>query len=130
MEYCNRYFSSLSGQRSFVWTYKYFEKWGKAESIAGQRRINDVCEQIANYSAYAFTIKYKDDWKKNAHILIKDKRIKKYFSMYSNIKKSRFMMLFSLGIKLGSPRILYEVSKLMRSRISEWLLVYEKKSNS
>ncbi len=103
----------------YDWAYKYFEKWGKTETVAGQKLINNVCEQIANYSAYAFTVKYKDDWKKNASILIKDKRIKKYFSMYSNNKKSRFMMLFSLGIRLGSPKILYEVSKLMRSRISE-----------
>lgn len=103
----------------FDWAQEYFKKWDKIKTSAGQKLINNVCEQIANYSAYAFTVKYKEDRKKNASKLVKDTRIKKYFSMYNNKKKSRFMMLFSLGIRLGSPLILYIVSKLMRSRMSE-----------
>jgi glycosyltransferase involved in cell wall biosynthesis len=103
----------------YDWASGYFEKWDMMKTVAGQKLVNNVCEQIANYSAYAFTVKYKDDWKKNTKYLIKDKRVKKYFSLYSNDKSSRFMMLFSLGIRLGSPWMLNFVSKLMRSRISE-----------
>lgn len=103
----------------YDWTSGYFKKWNLFETEAGQRLVNNICEQIANYSAYAFVEKYKDEWKKNTKILIKDKRVKKYFSMYKNDKNSRFMQLFSLGINLSSPVMLYMVSKLVRKKISK-----------
>lgn len=103
----------------YDWTSDYFKKWNLFETEAGQNLVNNICEQIANYSAYAFVEKYKDEWKKNTKILIKNKRIKKYFSMYKNDKNSRFMQLFSLGITLGSSVMLYMVSKLVRKKISK-----------
>lgn len=103
----------------YDWAYSYFDKWNMIKTEAGQKLINNVCEQIANYSAYAFVEKYKSEWKKNTKILIKDKRIKKYFSMYKNDKNSRFMQLFSLGVSLGSRTMLYIVCKLMRKKISK-----------
>ncbi len=103
----------------YDWAYEYFNKWCAINTDVGQKLINNTCEQIANYSAYAFTEKYKNEWKKNAKLLIKDKKIKKYFSMYRNDKHSRFMQLFSLGLRLGSKEILYIVCKLMRGKIAK-----------
>lgn len=103
----------------FNLTAEYFDKWGLYVDELKQKLINNVCEQIANYSAYAFVEKYKDEWKKNAKILIKDKRVKKYFSMYKNDKNSHFMQLFSLGVHLGSKEMLYCVCKLMRDKLSK-----------
>ncbi|MBO5357304.1 MAG: glycosyltransferase family 2 protein [Clostridia bacterium] len=103
----------------YDWSNEYFTKWGLEKGEAGQKLVNNVCEQIANYSAYAFTVKYKDAWKKNAKHLISDKKIRNYFSNYKNTKKSRFMQLFSLGIKLRSPSFLLWVSKLVRRKMSE-----------
>lgn len=100
-------------------TAEYFDKWGLNVGETQQNLINNTCEQIANYSAHAFVVKYKDDWKKNAKKLIEDKRVNKYFSQYKNIKKSKFMALFTLGIRLGSKRLLFEVSKIMREKISK-----------
>ncbi len=103
----------------YDWSNEYFTKWGLAKGKAGQKLINNVCEQIANYSAYAFTVKYKEAWKENAKHLINNKKIREYFSNYKNTKKSRFMKLFSLGMQLKSPRFLMWVSKLARKRMSE-----------
>ena len=103
----------------YDWAYGYFEKWGLSETDAGQKLINNVCEQIANYSSYAFTVKYKEEWKKNTKILLENIRVKEYFSKYKNIKKSKFMAMFSIGICLGSKRMLFITSKLMRNKMSK-----------
>ena len=103
----------------YDWAYGYFEKWGLSETDAGLKLINNVCEQIANYSSYAFTVKYKEEWKKNTKILLENIRLKEYFSKYKNIKKSMFMAMFSIGICLGSKRLLFITSKLMRNKKSK-----------
>ncbi len=95
---------------------EYFKKWELFEGGNGQKLVNNICEQIANYSAFAFTEKYKDEWKQNAKLLLNDERVKKFFSEYNNAKNSRFMSLFSLGVKLRSPHILLAVSKLVRQK--------------
>lgn len=102
----------------YEWAYGYFKKWNMSEADVLQKLTNNICEQIANYSAYAFTVKYKDEWKTNARLLIDDRRVKNFFAMYKNINKSKFMALFSLAICLKSKRMLLEVSKLMRTQIA------------
>lgn len=93
-----------------------FKKWELFEGKNEQKLVNNVCEQLANYSAYAFAEKYKDEWKQNTKLLLNDERVKKYFSEYKNINNSRFMALFTLGVKLRSPHMLLAVSKLVRKK--------------
>lgn len=95
---------------------EYFQKWQLFEGENRQKLVNNVCEQIANYAAFAFIEKYKDEWKKNAKLLLKDARVKQYFSSYKNVKNSRFMALFALGVRLHSAPMLLAVSKLVRQK--------------
>lgn len=95
---------------------EYFRKWNLFEGENGQKLVNNVCEQIANYAAFAFTEKYKGEWKQNAKLLLNDARVKQYFSSYKNMKNSRFMALFSLGVRLHSAHMLLAVSKLVRQK--------------
>ncbi|MBQ8146297.1 MAG: glycosyltransferase family 2 protein [Clostridia bacterium] len=103
----------------YDWSKDYFTRWGLIETSAGKKLIDNVCEQIANYSAYAFTVKYQKEWKKNAKKLVTDEKIRNYFSSYSNEKKSRFMSIFSIGIKIKSPILLLWISKMVRRKIKE-----------
>lgn len=97
----------------FEATSRCFEKWGFYDSNTEQKLINNCCEQIANYSAYAFAVKYKDQWKENATLLLKDDRIKRLFAQYQN-RKSRFMKLFALSYRIQS-----RVALLVTARLAE-----------
>lgn len=97
-------------------TAQHFEKWGMLEGKAKQQLTDNVCEQIANYSAYAFVVKYPEQWKENAKKLLKNKQIQRYFSEYSNLKKSKFMQIFKLGMKLHSKKLLHTVSKMVNRK--------------
>ena len=90
---------------------KQFETWGLLNEDNNQKLINYFCEQIANYSTYAFAVKYRSDWKKNIKLLLNDREIRGVISKYKNQKKSRFMKLFCLFFKLKSKGLLMRLSE-------------------
>ena len=99
-------------------TSEYFEKWGLFCGDLKQRLTNQICEHIANYSSYAFVIKFKDD-KNNIKTLFSNDNANKYFKNYSNTKKSRFMMLFCLAMRLKISFIMLNVCKLARKGVDK-----------
>lgn len=90
----------------------YFKRWNLLQDQTKQELVNYACEQMANYSAYALAVKYKSEWKQNARNLIENKKIREYFAEYKNMKQSKFMTLFCIGMRIRSPRFLLLVSKL------------------
>ena len=99
-------------------TVQYFEKWGLHTGTAKQKLTDNVCEQIANYSAHAFAVKYPEQWKENAKHLLQNREIQQYFKKYGNLKKSRFMTFFSMGMRLRSKLVLYAVSRFVNRKIN------------
>ena len=95
----------------FETTSKCFQSWDLYAPSLQQKLINNCCEQIANYSAYAFAVKYRNAWKANTSILLKDRRVNRLLSQYQN-KGSKFMGLFCLAYRLRSQIALLGVSCL------------------
>ncbi len=102
----------------FDMTAEHFKKWDLYKDLPKQKLVDNVCEQIANYSANAFIVKYPQQWKENAKMLLRNERVQQYFSEYKNLKKSRFMTLFTLAMRLKSKNLLYAVSKLVNRKIN------------
>jgi len=102
----------------FDTTKEMFLKWGLFTSIEEEKLINNVCEQIANYSAHAFANKFRLQWLENSRLLIENERVRNLFSQYKNNKKSRFMVCFCLGVRIRSQRLLLEVSKIVQRKVS------------
>lgn len=96
-----------------------FTGWGEYNADTKNKLINYVCEQVANYSAYAFAVKYKQDWKQNTKKLISNKQLRELFIKYKNVKKSKFMHFFCLGIKIKSKNILFFISKFMQRKVEK-----------
>ena len=88
-----------------------FQSWDLLNQENNQKLINNVCEQIANYASYAFAVKYKDAWKENATLLIKDKQVRKLYKKYKNQRHSKFMRLFTFGIILRCKKLLMLLSQ-------------------
>ena len=97
----------------FEMTAKYFDSWGHFAGDTKQKLINNVCERIANYSAYAFVVKYIEQ-KDNIKTLLNNNMVKSYFKSYKNSKKSKFMFLFCLAMRLKSVNFMLTVCKLAR----------------
>ena len=93
-----------------------FSGWGLYDAETKEKLNDYVCEQIANYSSYAFAVKYRDQRKTNILALKKNKAIREMFLKYKNVKKSRFMQMFCLGIRLRSTFILKFVSDKVQRR--------------
>lgn len=99
-------------------TAEYFEKWGLFAGELKQRLTNQICEHIANYSAFAFVVKFKGE-KKNIKYLLGNKDAKGYFKKYKNIKKSKFMALFCFAMRLKSAAFMLTVCKLVRNNLEK-----------
>ena len=112
--YKGRAYSEMLDIYAFIYekTSECFENWGRFDSNVKQKLTNNVCEQIANYSAYAFAVKYRDEWKKNTKLLLKDTRVKQLFSQYES-RGSRFMKLFCLAVKIRSRVAMMTVSLMV-----------------
>ncbi len=111
-----RSFEEMVGIYQIIYrmTEEYFKKWGLYNEAAKRRLNGYACEQIANYSAYALVEKYPDQWQKNAKFLQNDAEIRQNFACYRNEKKSKFMKLFCMGMKIKSPTFLLCVSRLQQ----------------
>lgn len=96
-----------------------FFAWGKLNNELKCKLNNLFCEQIANYSAHAFAVKYKNEWKKNSQWLINNKSIVTAFKKYVNIKKSKFMKLFKLALILRSKWLLLIISRYVQKKVFE-----------
>lgn len=94
-------------------TAEYFYKWGLFGTELKQRLTNQICEHIANYSAFAFVVKFKGE-KNNIKHLLKNKDANEYFGKYKNTKNSKFMLLFCLAMRLKSVNFMLTVCKLAR----------------
>lgn len=99
-------------------TAEYFDKWGLFGGELKQRLTNQICEHIANYSAFAFVVKFKGE-NKNIKHLLKNKDARGYFTKYKNTKKSKFMLLFCLAMRLKSATFMLTVCKLVRSNLEK-----------
>ena len=94
-----------------------FTNWGEYGFVTQNKLVDYVCEQIANYSAYAFVVKYKNEWKTNAKLLIENEKIRELFASYNNLKKSKFMKLFCFGVKKKFKCGLYLLSKMAQKKV-------------
>ena len=83
-----------------------FESWGLLDNNTNAKLNAYVCENIANYSAYALAVKYKENWKENVKKLCCNIKIRQLFKRYKNYKKSKFMAVFRFGIILRSKTLL------------------------
>ena len=93
-----------------------FQGWGMLSSEI-ERKLNDyTCEQIANYAAYALSVTFRDENRKNARLLLRDDQIRSWFAQYGHQKKSRFMLLFCIATRLRSPWLLTAVCELAHRR--------------
>lgn len=99
-------------------TASYFIKWGMHGEKEQVNLNNNICEQIANYSVFAFAEKFKDDTE-NIKTLFNDKVICERFKKYKNTKKSKFMMLFCLAMRLKSVSFMLFVSRLARKGVNK-----------
>ena len=97
---------------------EYFKKWGLFSGNTKDSLINNVCERIANYSAYAFIVKYKEQ-KDNITKLFNNKKVRNYFVNYKNTKKSKFMFLFCLAMLLRNRCFMKFVCKLSRKKVDK-----------
>ena len=96
--------------------HKQYEQWGFLDEEQESKLIGRYCEDLATYSAYAFAVKYHDKWKECADMLLSDEIALRMFAQYKNVKNSRFMQLFCLGVKLKSKPFLLAVSKVMQKK--------------
>lgn len=96
-------------------TASYFEKWGMFVEDEKIKLNNYLCEQIANYSAFAFEVKFKDE-KEPIKLLLSEKRVTKCFKQYKNVKHSKFMTLFCLAIHLKSVSFMKLICRLVRKK--------------
>lgn len=96
--------------------HKQYEQWGFLDEEQESKLIGRYCEDLATYSAYAFAVKYHDNWKQCANMLLSDESALRMFAQYKNVKNSRFMQLFCLGVKLKSKPFLLAVSKVMQKK--------------
>ncbi len=92
---------------------EYFEKWGLFDEELKQKLNSDICEKIANYSAYAWIVKYADREKENICCLLENETVTRMFATYQNSKKSRFMLLFSMGVRQKMKHLLHITAKLV-----------------
>lgn len=96
--------------------HKQYEQWGFLDEEQESKLIGRYCEDLATYSAYAFAVKYHDRWKECADMLLSDESALRMFAQYKNVKNSKFMQLFCLGVKLKSKPFLLAVSKVMQKK--------------
>lgn len=113
--------------RSFIEmieTYKYifdctrnsFLDWNLYDKEVQEKLQNKICEHIANYSSYAFMVKYPNDFTVNVKYLIEDETIQSLFSFYKG-RASRFMFLFKWSLRLHLPKALYIISKIANRKV-------------
>ena len=93
----------------------YFEKWEMFVSEEKIKLNNYVCEQIANYSAFAFEEKFKGETE-HIKLLFSENQVVECFKKYKNTKHSKFMMLFCLAMRLKSVRFMRLVCYLVRKK--------------
>ena len=94
-----------------------FESWGLLAGELERKVTASSCEAIANYSAHAFAVKYRNERKALAKLLLQNKEIRAMFKKYHNEKKSRFMMLFNLALRLRCKKALFAVSDMVQGKI-------------
>lgn len=93
-----------------------FKEWGLLDEKQNSKLIGRYCEGLANYSAYAFSVKYRDKRDECVKILLTDEKARKMFLQYNNSKNSKFMKLFCLGVKLKSKAILFALSDMQHKK--------------
>ena len=96
-----------------------FANWNLPDSSAADRLVDDTCEHIANYCAHAFVVKYPHERRKLAHDLMQRQDILALFEKYQNKKHSKFMLLFTLGLRLRLPVILFTASNIVQRKIRQ-----------
>lgn len=94
-----------------------FARWSLLDKAIERRLVNQTCEYIANYSAHAFSVKYRDNRKALVKLLLKNEEILAMFKRYHNSKKSKFMLLFTLALRLHASWALFAVSELVQRKI-------------
>ena len=96
-----------------------FDRWGLLAGELERKVTTSSCEAIANYSAHAFAVKYRAQRKDLAKLLLGNKEIRAMFKTYRNDKRSKFMMLFTLALRLRSKTALFAVSELVQGKIRQ-----------
>ncbi len=94
---------------------KTFIAWGKYNQEQRKKLVNQTCGHIANYTSYAITIKYVENWKEHIHFLMAEEDATKLFCQYSG--SATFIKLFSLLLKKKRKYLLKWLCMLQQKKV-------------
>lgn len=92
-----------------------FAAWDRYDQIVEQKLINSMCSHIANYTAHALAVKYRDNWKNCVRQLMENTEIRALFGQGQFC--SRFLRVFSILLRLRQKTLMLCLSCLLQKKV-------------